>query len=382
MYWHVSATRSQKHNLNVFRRRMSSNSASLSSLSLDVDSSEFPGEFQPHSCSPVSGRPSDPNSEAQEDSVVRKYGELGNDSSSRKRAFVFTVNNFTSEDLLLLARLGESGKCKFLCWGEEIAPTTGTPHLQGFVYFNDAKKRLAVGKLLPRCYYAASRDNPGTGFSSAIAYCLKDGSNCREYGVRPASQEVKGKLSADQWNSMLSSAKNNSFDDIPAQYVIRYYSALKCIAKDFMKRPVDNNHVSGVWVQGPSGCGKSSWVRKLLGENLFYNKMRNKWWDGYRREEYVICDDIDKYDVALGGVVKDWTDRYAFTAEAKGGAMSIRPKLVFFTSQYRIQDIWVDSETQAALLRRCYVIDMFNDSCLMPYSMDSILENLTNRNRR
>ena len=148
-----------------------------------------------------------------------------------------------------------------------------------------------------------------------------------------------------------------------------------------MVAPADTPRVAGVWVQGPAGCGKSSGVRKLLSavNETFYVKMRNQWWCGYQHQKYVICDDIDVYDVKLGGVIKNWTDRYAFTAEAKGGAMSIRPELVFLTSQYSIGEIWKDAETKDAILRRCYVINMFDITTSFP-SLEEIVADLTSRN--
>lgn len=184
------------------------------------------------------------------------------------------------------------------------------------------------------------------------------------------------------WDAMLASARSGNLDAIPSSYLVRHYSTWKNIKKDAMFKPQDCPSVTGVWIQGPSGCGKSRSVRGLIastGEE-FYRKMHtNAWWDGYCDQPYVIVDDVDKYDVKLGGVIKDWTDRYAFTAEAKGGAMSIRPRLVFFTSQYSIGDIWQDVETREALARRCFVVNFFDSTTAFP-TMETILQDLASRN--
>jgi len=49
------------------------------------------------------------------------------------RNWVFTLNNYTDEDIARLASPYE--QVKFIAYGKEIAPTTNTPHSQGYVIF-------------------------------------------------------------------------------------------------------------------------------------------------------------------------------------------------------------------------------------------------------
>lgn len=297
--------------------------------------------------------------------------------STRKRAWVFTLNNYSDSDLSRLSLLCSSGKCKYIVYGLESAPTTGTRHLQGFVFFNDAKTRSAVKKIIGEAHLEFSKDDPKRGFSSAIEYCRKGG-EFFEFGDAPSGLKERGDASKDMWDSMKESAKKGMLDEIPSVFLVRYYNTFKAIRKDYMLKPADSPTVTGVWVQGEAGCGKSRYVRSLVGSD-FYRKMRNHWWDGYQQEPFVICDDLDKFNVSLGGLIKDWTDRYSFTAEAKGGAMSIRPKLVFFTSQYAISDIWSDRETADALLRRCVVVNFFDPQMVLP-TLENIISQLNLRN--
>ena len=62
----------------------------------------------------------------------------------RSRAYVFTLNNYTEEDEKYLQ---EVLQCRYIIYGRETAPETGTPHLQGYVYFNSARPFNAVRKL-------------------------------------------------------------------------------------------------------------------------------------------------------------------------------------------------------------------------------------------
>jgi len=42
--------------------------------------------------------------------------------------------------------------CKYIAYSKEVAPTTNTPHLQGYVAFNSAKTHEQAKKLLPGCW--------------------------------------------------------------------------------------------------------------------------------------------------------------------------------------------------------------------------------------
>lgn len=86
---------------------------------------------------------------------------------SRSRGWVFTINNYTWGDLDDFLSM----ECRYKLMGYETCPSTGTPHYQGYVYFDDAKTMRSVSKRLPRARLEAQR---GT-FLQATLYCKKDG---------------------------------------------------------------------------------------------------------------------------------------------------------------------------------------------------------------
>ena len=174
-------------------------------------------------------------------------------------------------------------------------------------------------------------------------------------GTLPLLPSEKGAVEKLRWEETWAAAKEGRIEDIPADIRIRQYSAIRRIERDFMP-PVDRlAGPCGVWIVGPAGCGKTRAVLDQFPEA--YPKPRNQWWDGYQREPIVLLDDVDKFDVRLGGNLKHWADAYPFIGEVKGGSQKIRPERLIVTSQYRIEDIWFDEETRQALLRRFVVIE-------------------------
>jgi len=262
--------------------------------------------------------------------------------SPQSARWCFTINNYNQDNIQTLLALGY----KFLCWGKEVAPTTGTPHLQGYVVFPSNKRATTMKKIMPQ----------GTHFEVAkgsteqnIEYCQKEGVYA-EWGTRPMTSGQKGQTNAARFKDAFVAAKEGRLDDIPEDIRVRYYSTWNKIVVDYCPAPPDLEDTTGWWYAGPSGAGKSFNAR--INYPNAYMKMCNKWWDGYQGQDYVIIDDIDLTHSCLGHHLKIWTDRYAFLAESKGSAKMIRPKQIIITSQYAIEDIFEDCALREALNRR------------------------------
>jgi len=278
------------------------------------------------------------------------------------RAWCFTWNNYPDDYRSVLDVI----ECRYIIAGEELAPDTGTPHLQGYVYFATRKRPTTVMGFLPGCHLSNARGSPGQNRD----YCRKtrpvdEHANAVVYerGDKPLDPDEKGRLEQARYQSAWDFAKAGEIESIDPDIRVRLYSSLRRIEKDFMPGVERLDAPCGVWIYGLSGAGKSRTVLDTYPD--LYPKPRNNWWDGYQREEVVLLDDVDKFDVALGGKLKHWADCYPFIGENKGGSLKIRPKRFFVTSQYKIEDIWQDEETREALNRRFVVLKKEHDVPLL-----------------
>ena len=88
---------------------------------------------------------------------------------SRGRNWIFTINNYDNDVIQRLKGLEQV--CVYMVVGKEIAPTTNTPHLQGFVQFRVPKRQNQVKLMLGGSpHVELARD-----VESCILYCMKEG---------------------------------------------------------------------------------------------------------------------------------------------------------------------------------------------------------------
>lgn len=112
--------------------------------------------------------------------------------------WVFTLNNFTDQDVEHLSHLGASlaaSNLKYLVFGREVGDS-GTPHLQGFVLFSRSVRLTNVRALISaRGHFEAARGSN----DQAATYCKKDG-DFEEYGSYASEQGKRNDFEAfKQW---------------------------------------------------------------------------------------------------------------------------------------------------------------------------------------
>lgn len=270
-------------------------------------------------------------------------------STARARGFCFTLNNYTEEDVALV----QTWSVAYLIFGKEVGES-GTPHLQGYVYFANAKTLASLKKLHGRAHWEIARGSP----EQASVYCQKDG-DFVEMGTKPKSQSDKGAGERERWQAAYDAVAEGRLDDLDADIKCRHLKSIQyavqqtAVAK--RKRVTIDGDLEHVWFVGPPGSGKSRAAREQH-PGAFIKDPTTTWWDGYLNEEVVIIDDFDKFQVKQGGDMKRWLDRYPFQAPIKGGYALIRPRKMVITSNYTPAEIWDDPVTVAAIMRRVTLI--------------------------
>ena len=86
--------------------------------------------------------------------------------SSKARSYCLTINNWTPEHVETL----KQEKYKYLLIGNEIAPTTNTPHLQVYISYPNPRSFNAIKNSFPTAHIEIANGTP----EQNKAYCSKD----------------------------------------------------------------------------------------------------------------------------------------------------------------------------------------------------------------
>lgn len=268
---------------------------------------------------------------------------------ARARDYCFTLNNYTQEqynEVLLW-------DCKYLVVGREIGESR-TPHLQGYVSFENSKTLTALKKLGSTIHWEKRRGTP----TEASDYCKKDDVAFYEKGVMPLSSAQKGEAEKARWDAAFDSVASGNLDSVPKDILCNHLKSIEYAVNRVRvsKRKLETleGEMEHEWYVGETGSGKSRQAR-LENPGAYIKDPQSIWWNDYEGQEVVIIDDFDKFQVKQGGDMKRWLDRYPFQAQVKGGQMLIRPRKLIVTSQYKPCEIWDDERTVDAVMRRVKV---------------------------
>lgn len=266
---------------------------------------------------------------------------------SRSRGWVFTLNNFTEEDENRL--VVPPTHVRYVCWGYEVGES-GTPHLQGCLWtYNPVRMPTVKDYVGDRAHVEIARGQP----SKAIAYCEKDGLFF-EIGTRPQDSDGNKRAQKERYAKAWELARSGKLEDLVVedpQLALQYWGTLKKIAAESQKMPESLAELDFHWWYGETGTGKSLTARQ---ENPgAYIKLRNKWWDGYTNQQCVIIEEWGPDDARfLAGHLKQWCDHHPFTAEVKGGTIFIRPPKVIITSNWTMEECFLNPQDLIPLQRR------------------------------
>jgi len=266
-------------------------------------------------------------------------------SQKKARSFVFTVNNYNQSVVDYLKNLD---KVKYMICGAEVGEL-GTPHLQGYVMFENPRSIKGIVKVL-KGHVEVAMGSP----SQNVEYCSKQkilferGTRPKGEGTRTDIQQVKDLVKAGA----------------PIQEIwenARSYQAFKMAEIGLrLYAPKRNWKPEVLWYWGPTETGKS---RKAVDENpgAWMSGKDLKWWHNYEGEEVVILDDF-RGDFCTFHELLRILDRYPYVVEVKGGHRQLLAKKIIITSPYPPMHVYKSREDINQLIRRIDKIEEFRGS--------------------
>lgn len=276
---------------------------------------------------------------------------------SKNRGWIFVLNNYTEEEWLGIKDWpGSEEEITYLVCGKEVGPKCGTPHLQGYVRWKNARCFNSMKKLLPKAHWAPAKASDYDN----LVYCSKDG-DFFDYGQKPKQGKRTDLISIR--DRIL---EGERVDDIIMEkpHLGHQYGRTMDRMEDItMRKKFRNVMTEGLWIWGDTGVGKSQMAfKEYTPETHYVWPNDGKWWDGYRQQDTVVLNDFRgeiPYNMLLQLV--DWCPMWVPRRSRE--PMPFISKRVIITSSLPPERIYhhrMEEDCISQLLRRFRVLELKN----------------------
>lgn len=272
---------------------------------------------------------------------------------ARARAYCFTVNNYTEEELIAVQELCENAT--YGIYGKECVTT---PHLQGYIYYANRISFNTIKRVLPRAHIEQAHGTP----SDNQKYCSKE-HEFKEYGTLP--QQGKRTDIEDFRDRIYDGATEEELLDEYAIMMAKYPKFYQQCRNIVLKREAKKMIQPEVTVLvGEPGIGKTRRIYDTENIDDVYKvevgdgSANSIFWDNYNGEQVILIDDFHnnfKLDYMLRLL-----DRYPIKLNIKGGHTWKCATRIYITSNIHPDNWYPNCPTihRKALFRRITTVQV------------------------
>jgi len=244
-------------------------------------------------------------------------GKLGNSKQiSPAKHWFLTLNNYKSTDIEYIINLDTKVVPRFI-FQEEIAPSTGTPHLQGYIQFNDKKRPLSVFKNnLKGAHWEKCKN-----VKKSIEYCRKGESRCERTTPYVRGIKTPYTIKIDKmtnWEKGIINLLNTKPDDRTINW---YWEEQGCTGKTTFAKWIFINYEDVVVLSGKGSDMKNGVV--------MYEKLNHKL-------PKVVIINVPRCNIDFLSYtgIEEVKDMFFFSGKYEGGMVcGENPHMLIFANQ-------------------------------------------------
>lgn len=268
------------------------------------------------------------------------------------KSVCFTLNNWTRDEYDIILNKWPKIASYFVV-GKEICPTTGTPHLQGYVEWNSSKKWTTMHKIFKGRARWTERYKDSTP-KQAADYCKKDGDFIEHGEISNPQQGARTDIRALMECISDGMSEIEVFERHPecAMKYIKGMDRYRLLCQKRNAKGYNKKNVRVYW--GETGTGKTrSAIEEFPDAFIVTAGITGLWWDGYDGEECVVIDEFRGNNCPLS-MLLTILDGYATQVSIRGGSRILNAKTIIITSNIAPENWYegADDESRKALLRR------------------------------
>lgn len=255
--------------------------------------------------------------------------ENANNNSAKFRNVAFTSFKSPDQDSrydYLLNLVKPDGPVNYICFGIELAPTTGRAHIQGYLELKSQQRLPAVKRLLDDAS-AHIESARGTAAQNRV-YCKKDGrfferGQPKQAGKRSDLESVK--------SAIKSGASLKDVREGWSQVYARYPRFIQEYYTDHRNAP-RTARPTVLWLHGATGSGKTSFAyTKFRATEIHLQSLSMHWWTGYDGQRCTVLDEFRK-DCIKTPTMLMWLDAYPCQVPVRYGDRYLNSPFIIITS--------------------------------------------------
>lgn len=253
---------------------------------------------------------------------------------------------------------------KYLVYQQEVCPSTGRVHWQGFIQpLGNATTYGKVQKIIgdSKAHIEVAMDP-----ARAREYCMVATFNGKDKGQVPGTMREFGTFSGGQGKrndiaTLRDKLKAGASDrelweaDDTFSSMLKYNRGVAAYRSAVSQGRPRGTAPTVYVLTGPPGCGKSRFVNERFNpDDVFWlprpSNSMDAWWDGYRGESVVVCDDFYgwlRYDFLLRLL-----DRNPLRINIKGQPQQLLSATTFIFTSNSLPDVWYREDIDISALRR------------------------------
>lgn len=262
------------------------------------------------------------------------------------RRWVFTINNYTPEEVNLVEQLQTRSDVRGAVAGLEVGEG-GTPHIQGAVVWSKPCRLAAMRKWIPRGHFegmiAKWDKNANYCTKEANVICFKDLAQGERTDIISYVNAIR------DGGREIELYKDEEFMPVWAKYQ-HIYPRVRSLMGEELSRNFRRLDVTVRY--GKTGVGKTRWVHSTY-PNVYTCQPDLFWWPGYDGQEIILIDEF------YGQCKPDWLlrvlDGYPLQVQYKGGFTWALWTKVIITSNVHPTDWYGDTvpdDVKDAIKRR------------------------------
>lgn len=249
-----------------------------------------------------------------------------NGQKGRSRNFIFTINNPADEwgnpEELIKRFVADGGK--YIRFGDEIAPTTGTEHWQGFCEYK--QQRFIKGISWSTFEHTAWLHIRNGSVAANLEYTGKEAlDGVHEWGQRP------GQGARKDWEEVHKLVKTGSdWSNIADHNPQLAYTGKRSICEAITEQTqMFRGDRKVVWCYGVTGAGKTHRADADGAVDMSYEMGS---WRDYKGEKVVVWDEIDKWEKVRWDHLLKLMDKYPRNVQMRNSNCPWAAETIYITS--------------------------------------------------